>query len=1478
MATFSPDTTVKETVNVNYHDRITGQKVVMINRENEFYGTFKGVSELSGSTFVDPTIEGGTLHGTKIVDDDGKALNLSEYAQAIYDLEQADDDIRSEFADADIALYNRIKAESGESSGGAAKEACDALSVELVGKMELADEALKSQIETHETLSEEKFTSVENRLTESSARIDIVDGKAEENKASITELENAIRDIKTESAGGLIYRGSVNIEADTETFGDMIESLEGSGEVKTGYMYSVRAEADAPEKIEDKKVGSGDMIILKNITGTKTASSIRKLNVEIIDAMDKNILQRVDNALTRMEEIEAAIGGIGGFATKEEVNTVRAGLQTTYQSLHDEIGSVNSTLNTSIDNVNDRISGIDARIDNTHDELQTKVDEAAIISEANERREADNDIRASITGFQSAVDALNDRVDTVQSGLENVETGLEDETTRAKSVESSLNGQIYSEEARAKTAETYLESRIDDCIERVHAETDRALAVETDLVSRIDYCNIQINNEVARAETKEEELKNAIDDEKTRAKVAEEELESLITAEQTARGNGDIDLGNRMTDMYSDLTGYIDEEALSRKTADEELDAKFDLALTQEIEDRQNGDLEIKHDLIGSMKYVGHITLSCDDSGTPTQTLREMFHDYLENSLKVDPDTYPLKNGWIYQVTIDTELSGQSLATLHIGDGTGDSFEIWDRDYIVIHKRENMVDLTSNYDPSVLWNELSRENIDIIDAMDDNVVVEEQLSAIVSEINIQLNNIAGVRDELPYALVTPGEWAFSGLPNGVSAVMQYTVDNYWEIRLSNGDHQKNTVAAGENAISVEFPVSEWMEGTATYSVTATRASLPGHLLDRAVNTVSVDDATTFAFPEEIQNKSRDFYLNMSVSGSQTVTFPPTSKITYTGLGNPTGTYSEEKYLIRFTEISSNVFKVTNELASTGSYNDLLDKPTIPAEVTVVPPSPSAQTGHAADAKATGDALYSGFTPWKIYRNGVDVTALVDGQPTYSGGEWDVEFCSVSGDDTIHGTGVSDANVLSLEWDNAGTAYSATRHLITPTKTSQLLNDGPSSGPNVGHPFATTNDFKFYEKERYTAYEVMPTKLVIPAGTDLTANVDLGDGVISSLIDVTRCEGDYNLGELTTMQLPTDIPAGMTETFQLRCIPAYIEDTKALNVWVSWGDGVVTNISDDGVVTSDSPRTDASGIGYTLAHFTHTYTKPGKYIIEVHGKGYYGFFRYKSLTTNDTVDTLMSRVLDYDLPLSHDLTNFTNLALKAMRLIYVRLPSHVNWLEGVQNANKGFANCTNLIVAKGFFNLLWHARLSMFFSGCTNLKYCDLRLNGYPTYKNKVGDGNVSVFENCENLEGDIAQFLPVEGFASRVVNVDKCFYHCKKLGFDSLSCGANAGKNNEIWAGTATTPKILWGDTAKLWKSANVFGNNTTDILSGMPNLSGYVDLIPVSWGGRKPNNMAIDTAASEVLAEIADYEVDPSGYTMDDFVGLLSSFMDKIS
>ena len=1310
MATFSPDTTVKETVNVNYHDRITGQKVVMINRENEFYGTFKGVAELSGTTLVNPTIEGGTLHGTKIVDDEGKAVNLSDYAQSIVDLEQADEDIRREFAEADNSLYRRIKSEAGEMSGGAAKDACDALSVELVGKMELADETLRSELEAHTSLSEEKFTSVEDRLTESTARIDIVDGKAEENKASITELEETVKNIKSASVGGLVYRGSVNIESDTETFGDIIESLEGSGEVKTGYMYSVVSTVDAPEKIEGKKVDSGDMIILKNITDTKTASDIRKINIEVIDAMDKTVIQKIDNAMAKMSEIESTMGGMEGtLATKEEVNTVRTGLQTAYQNLHDEIVGVRNNLNDSFGHVSDRIDGIDARIDNVHDELQTKVDEAAIISEANERRSADDTLRSSITGIQSTVTALDDRVDSVESGLET-------ETARATGVESTLDVRITEEESRATTKEGELETAIG-------AEAERAATAESGLASDIAGVRSDLTEEVERATTKETEiatsvsnektraegveadirdeldtakteLETSIETEKTRAELAESELESLLNAEQTARETKDIELGNRMSDMYSDLTGYIDEEALTRKTADEELDAKFDLALTTEIENRQKGDTEIKHDLIGSMKYVGHITLSCDDSGTPTQTLREMFHDYIENSLNVDPDTYPLKNGWIYQITIDTELTGQSLATLRVGDGTDDSFQIWDRDYIVIHKRENMTDLTSNYDPSVLWNELSRENIDIIDAMDDNVVVEEQLAEAIANLSIAIES-------------------------------EKTRATTKETEIATSVSNEKTRAEAKEAEIVE-------------AIASAKSELEGSI------------------------GSLETSLTESINGEAT--------------------------------------------RATGAESVL-------------------------DGKITAEAE----------------------RATTKEGELEA--------------------AIGAEAERAATAESGLAQQIEEEAQTREGDDDYLSGRIDG----LLDNFKYYEAERYTAYEVMPTKVVIHAGTDLSANVNLGDGVISSLIDVTRCEEDFNLSGLITMQLPTDIPAGMTETFQLRCIPAYIEDTRALGIWVDWGDGSITNISDEGVVTNDSPRQDASKIGYTLAHFTHTYTTPGKYIVEIHGKGYYGVLRKESLTSDSTVDTLMSRVLDYDLPLSRDVTNFTDLSRGAKRLIYVRLPSHVNWLEGVQNASSGFANCTNLIIAKGFFNLMWHARISSFFSGCTNLKKCDLRLNGYPTYKNKLSDGNISVFKNCEKLEGDIAEFLPVEGFAARVVDMDSCFYHCKSLGFDSLSCGYNTGANNTIWLGTATTPKILWGDTSKLWKTLTVFGNNTEDIKAHMPNLSGYVDLIPTKWGGTKPDNMAIDEAAAEVLATIADYELNPTGYTMDDFVGLLSSFMDKI-
>jgi small nuclear ribonucleoprotein (snRNP)-like protein len=52
---------IKETINVAHHpgyldDRVTIQKVRLLNEENEYWGTFKGTSELNNTVLSNSTI------------------------------------------------------------------------------------------------------------------------------------------------------------------------------------------------------------------------------------------------------------------------------------------------------------------------------------------------------------------------------------------------------------------------------------------------------------------------------------------------------------------------------------------------------------------------------------------------------------------------------------------------------------------------------------------------------------------------------------------------------------------------------------------------------------------------------------------------------------------------------------------------------------------------------------------------------------------------------------------------------------------------------------------------------------------------------------------------------------------------------------------------------------------------------------------------------------------------------------------------------------------------------------------------------------------------------------------------------------------------------------------------------------------------------------------------------------------------------
>ena len=150
-----------------------------------------------------------------------------------------------------------------------------------------------------------------------------------------------------------------------------------------------------------------------------------------------------------------------------------------------------------------------------------------------------------------------------------------------------------------------------------------------------------------------------------------------------------------------------------------------------------------------------------------------------------------------------------------------------------------------------------------------------------TDVNAALAQKANTFD-LPYAMVTPGEWGFAPYPDGVTSVefYGYTSGDGWGISV-NGNPPLYVGLDEPNALELEWDVYD--DGTCI--ITATRASLPGHLLDRAVNAVSVSGDTTLTLPALVNaGKARDFLVRLEISGSTvpTITFaaPTGETLTY----------------------------------------------------------------------------------------------------------------------------------------------------------------------------------------------------------------------------------------------------------------------------------------------------------------------------------------------------------------------------------------------------------------------------------------------------------------------------------------------------------------------------------------------------------------------------------------------------------------------
>jgi hypothetical protein len=167
--------------------------------------------------------------------------------------------------------------------------------------------------------------------------------------------------------------------------------------------------------------------------------------------------------------------------------------------------------------------------------------------------------------------------------------------------------------------------------------------------------------------------------------------------------------------------------------------------------------------------------------------------------------------------------------------------------------------------------------------------------------------------DLPYALVTPGEWTFSGTgylpqfdwrvvfyqnPQDYTATLEmYSPEDTTWLQVSEVRVSDNTV------LSIDF-------GT----VTATRASLPGHLCDRAGNRVVVSGDTTLTLPAAVPSYLRDFLVRLEISGSTvpTITFaaPTGETIAYETDGDEFPVPDAEgTWLYSFTETAAGVFAV-----------------------------------------------------------------------------------------------------------------------------------------------------------------------------------------------------------------------------------------------------------------------------------------------------------------------------------------------------------------------------------------------------------------------------------------------------------------------------------------------------------------------------------------------------------------------------------------
>ena len=347
---------------------------------------------------------------------------------------------------------------------------------------------------------------------------------------------------------------------------------------------------------------------------------------------------------------------------------------------------------------------------------------------------------------------------------------------------------------------------------------------------------------------------------------------------------------------------------------------------------------------------------------------------------------------------------------------------------------------------------------------------------------------------------------------------------------------------------------------------------------------------------------------------------------------------------------------------------------------------------------------------------------------------------------------------------------------------------------------------------YTAVEVFPTSADILSDTP------------------SNIFGFTNENTQEELKYTNTVTSCMTATFVLRSV----WPLSGSDVIIDWGDkSEKTSIAQ--LVSGKSFKEISSFVEYdpnaiakdyneANIKVEHTYNTQGKYIVKFYGKKYFGF---ASKINGTAIETIVSRVFDYDLPIAKHLNCLNNIAYASKRLLKVEIPSYF-MSTGLYNINAMFNHNINLISVIGFRHLQNSIRTATdMFNDCTSLKFTDFVFPGY------IKDGTLSkMFYNCKSLAVDLNSMLPAVGFIGDTINVSNVFNRCSALTISDIDNVAS-----KLWNNT----KINWTNTS------TAFANCSTDLRSQ----------IPTTWGGtnNKPIAQSIEAKLTALENRIAALE-----------------------